>query len=78
MFYQKNINYLSDLIVDSDRKVQTLTYAGLSQDSLKSLFNKKSIRGIDRVVPIGEALEFSHIWDGMDLIRYLTKVRFIN
>jgi len=78
MFYQKNINYLSDLTVDSDRKVQTLTYAGLSQDSLKSLFNKKSIRGIDRVVPIGEALEFSHIWDGMDLIRYLTKVRFIN
>lgn len=77
MFYQKNINFLNDLTVDSDRKVQTLTYAGLSQNSLKSLFNKKNIEGIERVVPIGEALEFSHIWDGIDLIRYLTKVRLI-
>lgn len=78
IFYQKNINLLSELIIDNDRKIQTLTYAGLTKDSLKSFFRKIDLKGIDRIVPLGEALEFSHIWDGIDLIRHLTKVRYFN
>ena len=30
--------------------------------------------GIDRLIPIGRALEFSEIWDGYDLIRNLSRI----
>jgi hypothetical protein len=30
-------------------------------------------RGLDRIVPLGTALRFSHRWDGMDLLEVLTR-----
>ena len=35
---------------------------------------KKNFDGIDRVVPIGQALDISLNWDGYDIINILTKV----
>ena len=35
---------------------------------------KNGIRGVDRIVPIGNALEIGTIWDGYDIITSLTRI----
>ena len=35
-------------------------------------------RGIDRVVPIGNALDFNSIWDGYDLVEQFSRKVSIN
>jgi hypothetical protein len=61
---------LSSLVTTRD---QTASCYGLSQATLRSLAERLAGRGIDRWVPMGRALEFGAVWDGMDLLHELTR-----
>lgn len=56
------------------RKDQTLTQFGFSPPELSALVHELGGRGIDRIVPIGKALEFHHVWDGIDLMDQFTRL----
>jgi Acyl-CoA reductase (LuxC) len=47
---------------------QTVTHFGLTAAELATLARQAGARGVDRLVPIGEALAFDATWDGYDLI----------
>jgi hypothetical protein len=47
---------------------QTVTHFGFSRDELFDLARVVGARGVDRLVPVGEALAFDTTWDGYDLI----------
>ena len=49
-------------------KDQTVTHFGFSEEELFSMARTFGPEGIDRMVPVGEALSFDPIWDGVDLI----------
>lgn len=61
---------LSDHIYAQD---QTLSTFGFSKDEIRIFAKHLSNRGIDRIVPIGESLDFGHIWDGNDLIDSMSR-----
>jgi hypothetical protein len=46
--------------------MQTVSYFGI-ETAVFSAWLSKGVNGIDRVVPIGAALDFNIIWDGIDL-----------
>lgn len=69
LFMESVIPTLSALRPLLSRKVQTITYAGLTRDEIQSFVTEAPISGIDRFVPFGQALDFSPIWDGFDLPR---------
>ncbi|CAN7456581.1 acyl-CoA reductase [Caballeronia sp. LjRoot31] len=56
------------------RQDQTLTYFGFTADEMVSFAQRAGGRGIDRIVPMGRALEFSTVWDGYDLLREFTRL----
>ncbi|MEG3768080.1 acyl-CoA reductase [Alteromonas sp. 14N.309.X.WAT.G.H12] len=56
-----------------DARWQTLSYAGVSKDSLFKVFHNAPIKGIDRIVPLGNALTFSAQWDGYELLSQLAR-----
>lgn len=65
------VTHLKDLTELSDwlnRKVQTLSVFGFSSTELIEFAQKVNGKGIDRIVPIGSALDFSDIWDGKNLL----------
>lgn len=49
------------------RKDQTLTHFGLSRQELLGLAERLGGRGIDRIVPVGQAMQLGRFWDGYDL-----------
>lgn len=64
LFYEYEIESLPDLskvILDKD---QTLAYFGFTHSELELLVSSISSRGLDRIVPIGQALNFDGVWDG--------------
>lgn len=73
LFFELSIKNSSELAAIIDRKVQTISYFGLGSDELKDNFKCNSIFP-DRVVPVGEALNFSVIWDGINLLKSLTRI----
>ena len=73
-FYEhsvEKIDEISDLITE---KVQTLTYFGEDFNELRSLVIEHELRGIDRIVPIGKAMEIGPIWDGYDILQMLSRI----
>jgi len=73
-FYQyrtTNINILSQFI---NQSYQTMTYYGVEKKILVDFVKRNKISGIDRIVPIGSALDISIIWDGYDLVRTLSRI----
>ena len=74
-FYETNIKDINEVFKYSDESTQTLSYFGFDKEYLQDLILKKSYKGIDRVVKIGQALSVSLYWDGYDIISNLTKVK---
>ena len=58
----------------SSKKIQTLSYFGYTPKELADFVMEHGLPGIDRIVEIGKAHEFSLIWDGYDLLSALTRV----
>ena len=73
-FYEVEISKLEELSKFSNVFTQTLTYFGFEKKDFNKLKKKKNSDGIDRIVPIGQALDISLNWDGYDIINILTKV----
>ncbi|MBM3853026.1 MAG: hypothetical protein FJ399_07705, partial [Verrucomicrobia bacterium] len=57
-----------------DRHHQTITHFGLTAAERDELAGKAGRAGVDRVVPVGRALDFGPYWDGYNLWGDLTRV----
>ena len=73
MFFQKNIAGIIELKKFITKKCQTVTYFGLDKKQIESFVLKNNLFGIDRIVPIGKALDINLVWDGYDVIDSLSR-----
>jgi hypothetical protein len=73
LFLELNINSVNELAQILNDKDQTLSYFGFEKDELISFIERLQNRGIDRIVPVGHALNFEEVWDGYRLLTYFTR-----
>ncbi|GAA3185665.1 acyl-CoA reductase [Nonomuraea roseoviolacea] len=73
-FAHARIGSLDELADVARRKDQTLTHFGFDRDELAGLARALGGRGVDRIVPIGNALGFHRVWDGVDLPAELSRL----
>jgi Acyl-CoA reductase (LuxC) len=72
LFYEidlKNLNDLCDQLTPQD---QTLVQFGFNDEELKNFTSNLGWSSLSRIVNLGEALKFSHIWDGYNIYNELT------
>lgn len=72
-FYEFATDHLDEISGAMTWKYQTLTYAGVAKDDLAKFVSEHKISGIDRIVPVGAALDIGLVWDGYDLIATLSR-----
>ena len=53
---------------------QTLSYYGIDRDTLLQEILAMRPAGVDRIVPIGRTMDFAIVWDGVDLIRTMSRL----
>ena len=73
-FFEYDAKNLSEIIHIISNKYQTLTYIGLKNSFLKDFVIDNNLKGVDRIVPIGQALDMSLTWDGFDIISTLSRI----
>ena len=56
-----------------DKRCQTVSYIGDVERLFTPLLESR-VKGIDRIVPVGQTMDFDLLWDGYDLTRELTRV----
>ncbi|WP_236310411.1 acyl-CoA reductase [Dickeya zeae] len=81
MEYSGNCGYFMEYLADDVSEIypvcgercQTLSVLGVSNTLIHDFILKYKPLGIDRIVPIGETLNFSMKWDGYDLVYAMTR-----
>jgi hypothetical protein len=73
LLFEARLGSLAELAPLLARADQTLVTHGFGAGELAGLVDAAAGRGLDRIVPLGTALSFSHRWDGMDLVEELTR-----
>ena len=71
-FFEYDCENIDELeAVCSNTHCQTITYIGESSmfDSLLA----KGLQGVDRIVPMGQSMDFEFIWDGYQLLQQLSR-----
>jgi len=77
-FYESNLKSLDQVSKVITKKVQTITYFGYTKSELSNFVINNKILGVDRIVPIGFALDISLNWDGYNTINHMSRVIEIN
>lgn len=72
--HEVSIGALNELAPIINDRYQTLTYFGLDKVALSAFVVSCRLRGIDRIVPIGRALEMDAVWDGYDIVTHLSRI----
>ena len=73
LFFEYCIKDLRKINHIINNKYQTLTYFGINKDIIKQFVLKNNLKGIDRIVPIGQSLDISLLWDGYDILNILSR-----
>ena len=73
-FYEYSLKDFDELFNIVNSKYQTVTYFGIRPEKLLHDIINKKIVGIDRIVPIGKAMDIDAIWDGHNLIAELSRI----
>lgn len=72
-FFEYDANRIEDILPVCSERCQTLTQYGITQEEAKEFIYSCRPRGVDRIVPIGHSMDFTLIWDGVDLVRVLSR-----
>jgi hypothetical protein len=74
IFPESRFSTLSEIVSMIHETCQTITYFGFSESDFRLFFEKTSLIGVDRVVPIGQGLNMDMLWDGIDIPVTLSRV----
>jgi hypothetical protein len=74
LVYEFDTDSLSNVAHIVSTKYQTLTYFGLDRATCVDFVVGNGLSGVDRIVPIGAALDIGVIWDGYDIVRTLSRI----
>ena len=69
-----SVGSLLELVPAMNRQDQTFSHFGFAPAELRAFAEALGGRGVDRIVPFGQALTFSSIWDGYDLPSEFTRL----
>lgn len=73
LFVEHQAAQLCDLAPHFNDRDQTLAVHGFEPAEIHAFVAALGPRAIDRIVPVGQALAFSPVWDGQDLLTSFTR-----
>jgi len=75
--YFVHLGDLSELKKYINRKIQSVGYYGLSDTDLDAMTQLSYAKGVDRIIPIGQALDFDYIWDGYNILTEMVSLKTV-
>lgn len=74
-FFEYEAESLDEIVPVLNKKCQTISVLGVDKKALMDIVFKYGVRGVDRIVPLGQTMGLEFIWDGYKMIE--TMSRFI-
>ncbi len=72
-FFEYITDRLSDIVPVLGKSCQTVSVLGVPKEDIKRLVFENGVRGVDRIVPLGQTMGLEFIWDGYRMIEAMTR-----
>ncbi len=73
-FFEYQSEGIDDLRLLDNKKLQTISYLLCDKNKLYNWVKDSGLKGIDRIVPMGQSADFQIVWDGYDLIDMMSRI----
>lgn len=70
-YFSPDLSLLTKIVGE---RYQTITYFGVDAGEIGGLIRESGLKGIDRIVPVGRALDIGVYWDGFDVVSVLSRI----
>lgn len=72
-FFEYSANKLEEIEPILTKQCQTISVYGIDKDVVKQLVFDKGVRGVDRIVELGQTMGLEFIWDGYKMIETMSR-----
>ena len=76
-FFQYECASLEELVPFLRKQCQTVAVLGIEKNDVVSLVKKHGVRGVDRVVDLGDTMGLEFVWDGYKMIESMSRLVYV-
>ena len=76
-FFQYKTNAIEGIVPFLGKQCQTIAVLGLEKTEVVNLVKESGVRGVDRVVDIGDTMGLEFVWDGYKMIENMSRLIYI-
>lgn len=72
-FFEYMAQSLDEIVPILTKRCQTVAVLGVDREAVRKLVFYNGVRGVDRIVPLGDTMELSFIWDGFQMVESMSR-----
>lgn len=72
-FFEYVAEDLEEIVPVLTKQCQTISFLGESKERIKDIVFRNGVRGVDRIVPLGQTMGLEFIWDGYKMIESMSR-----
>lgn len=72
-FFEYAAKDLEEIVPALGKRCQTVAVLGVDRKRVRELVFSNGVRGVDRIVPLGETMGLSFIWDGFQMVESMSR-----
>ncbi len=76
-FFEYNAKDITDIIPVLDKRCQTISVLGIDKREVMKLVVGSGVRGVDRIVDLGQTMGLEFVWDGYKMIEAMTRIIYV-
>ena len=72
-FFEYAAQDLVEIVPVLGKRCQTVAVLGVDRERVRELVFSNGVRGVDRIVPLGETMRLAFIWDGFQMVESMSR-----
>lgn len=72
-FFEYAAKDLKEIVPVLGKRCQTVAVLGVDRERVRELVFSNGVRGVDRIVPLGETMRLAFIWDGFNMVESMSR-----
>lgn len=76
-FFEYEASEIAEILPVLGKGCQTVSLLGIDAGMVKELVMKHGVRGVDRIVALGQTMGLEFVWDGFRMIEAMTRIIYV-
>jgi len=72
-FFEYVAKRIEEIVPVLSKQCQTVSFLGIPKEDIMDVVVKNGVRGVDRIVPLGQTMGLEFIWDGYKMIEAMSR-----